>query len=86
MWSHTPWSKDFSIERKERRVIDINSEIKTLEAMFVQAVLNLAKKYGVVANIDFDRKTVNFEGEFKDGTDEADLARELSEMFDYFAD
>ena len=51
------------------------------QALFVQAILQLAEKHGVKADIDFETNTVNFDGEPED---ETALALELDELFGSF--
>ena len=52
------------------------------DAIFIQGVTQLAEKYGVKVNIDFDNYRIDFDGE---PTDEVALAQELEEMFGRYA-
>ena len=52
------------------------------DAIFIQGVTQLAEKYGVKVNIDFDNYRIDFDGE---PTDEVALAQELEEMFGGYA-
>jgi len=53
-----------------------------IEALFVQTVLQLAEKYGVTAEIDYENNNVNFVGD----CDDVALAQELEEVFGRYAD
>ena len=48
------------------------------EALFIQSITQLAEKYGVKIDIDFDKYTINVDGE---PTDEVAMAIEIDDMF-----
>ena len=48
------------------------------EALFIQGITQLADKYGVTIDIDFDNYTINVDGE---PTDEVAMAIEIEDMF-----
>ena len=48
------------------------------EALFIQSITQLAEKYGVKIDIDFDKYTINVDG---DPTDEVAMAIEIEDMF-----
>jgi len=53
------------------------------DTLFIQGVTQLAEKYGVKIDIDFDNYHIDFSGE---PTDEVALAQELEEMFGRYAE
>ena len=48
------------------------------EALFIQGITQLADKYGVKIDIDFDNYMINIDGE---PTDEVAMAIEIEDMF-----
>ena len=48
------------------------------ETLFIQGITQLAEKYGVKIDIDFDNYTINVDGE---PTDEVAMAIEIDNMF-----
>ena len=48
------------------------------ETLFIQGITQLAEKYGVKIDIDFDNYTINVDGE---PTDEVAMAIEIDDMF-----
>ena len=48
------------------------------EALFIQGITQLAEKYGVTIDIDFDNYTIAVDGE---PTDEVAMAIEIDDMF-----
>ena len=48
------------------------------EALFIQGITQLAEKYGVTIDIDFDKYTIAVDGE---PTDEVAMAIEIDDMF-----
>jgi len=48
------------------------------ETLFIQGITQLAEKYGVTIDIDFDNYTINVDGE---PTDEVAMAIEIDDMF-----
>ena len=48
------------------------------ETLFIQGITQLALKYGVTIDIDFDNYTINVDGE---PTDEVAMAIEIDDMF-----
>ena len=48
------------------------------ETLFIQGITQLAEKYGVKIDIDFDNYTINVDGE---PTDEVAMAIDIDDMF-----
>ena len=48
------------------------------ETLFIHGITQLAEKYGVKIDIDFDNYTINVDGE---PTDEVAMAIEIDDMF-----
>jgi len=48
------------------------------ETLFIQGITQLAEKYGVTIDIEFDNYTINVDGE---PTDEVAMAIEIDDMF-----
>ena len=67
-------------------LFQMTSEGKTMklsqDELFIQGVTQLADKYGMKIDIDFDNYHINLSGE---ASDEVALAQELEEMFGKYA-